>query len=81
MLLLLLMIREVNGTLARRTRRTDVILPVLLQETTTGLADAYTVTVEPFVAAVTTDHEPVAGRFAFKCALHRSRCEFHEKIG
>lgn len=52
------LLHEIDGTLARRAGRTDVILSVLLQETTTGLADAYTVTVEPFVTSVTTDHEP-----------------------
>lgn len=60
-----LQLHEVDGTLARRAGRTDVILSVLLQETATGLADAYTVTVEPFVTSVTTDHEPVVGRFTF----------------
>lgn len=50
---------ERDGTLAWRAGQTDVILSVLLQEMTTGLADAYTVTVEPFVTSVTTDHEPV----------------------
>lgn len=54
-----LLIHKVKGTLARRAGRTDVILSVLLQETTTGLADAYTVTMIPFATSVTADHEPV----------------------
>lgn len=66
-----LLFQEVDGTLARSAGRTDVILSVLLQETPAGLTDAYTVTVEPFVTSVTTDHEP---------AVYRRRAHMNFKI-
>lgn len=36
----------------------DIILALLLQEESTTLTDPHTVTVEPFLTAVTADHEP-----------------------
>lgn len=60
------LLHEIDGTRARSAGRTDVILSVPLQETAAGLADAYAVTVEPFVTSVTADHEPAAGRFTLK---------------